>query len=116
MSDCIFCKIIRGEINTQKVYEDSDILAFHDAFPVAETHVLVVPKKHIDSLNHVEEKDLELVGKINLAIPKLAETLGLNAGFKTLINTGRAGGQTIFHLHYHILGGRFIRKDGLHQV
>jgi histidine triad (HIT) family protein len=116
MGDCIFCKIIRGEINTQKVYEDSDILAFHDAFPVAETHVLVVPKKHIDSLSHVEETDLELVGKINLAIPKLAETLGLKAGFKTLINTGRAGGQTIFHLHYHILGGRFTKKDRLHQA
>ena len=113
MSDCIFCKIINGKINSNKVYEDADILAFHDAFPVAEAHVLVVPKKHIDSLNHLEDADINLVGKINLAIPKIAQTLGLTAGFKTLINTGKAGGQSVDHLHYHILGGRFTKKDAL---
>lgn len=111
MSDCIFCKIIKGEINSNKVYEDADILAFHDAFPVAETHVLIIPKKHIDSLNHLQDEDIHLVGKINLAIPQIAQTLGLSEGFKILINTGKSGGQTVYHLHYHILGGRFTKKD-----
>ena len=113
MTDCIFCKIINGDINAQKIYEDADILAFHDAFPAAETHVLVVPKKHIDSLNHLQEEDIALVGQINIAIPKIAQTLGLKTGFKTLVNTGKAGGQSVFHLHYHILGGRFTTKHAL---
>ncbi|WP_116963886.1 histidine triad nucleotide-binding protein [Fastidiosibacter lacustris] len=115
MSDCIFCKIIKGDIPANKVYEDQDMVAFHDAFPAAETHVLVVPKKHIDSLNHLQEEDAELIAKISLAIPKLAETLGLE-GYKTLVNTGKAGGQSVFHLHYHILGGKFLKKDALQNT
>lgn len=111
MSDCIFCKIIAGQINSKKVYEDSNIFSFYDASPVAEVHVIVVPKKHIDSLKHMANEDINLVGNLNFVIPKIAHTLGLTNGFKTIINTGKEGGQNIYHLHYHILGGKFTKKD-----
>ncbi|MED7819400.1 MULTISPECIES: histidine triad nucleotide-binding protein [unclassified Francisella] len=104
MSDCIFCKIITGEIPCKKVYEDDHVLAFHDINPVADVHVLVIPKKHIASLNELSTTDEELIGKFMLSIPKVAKQMGLN-GFKTVFNTGKEGGQTVFHIHAHILGG-----------
>ena len=103
MSECIFCKIIAGELPCQKVYEDENILAFNDINPVADTHVLVIPKKHIASLADLtEETDERLMGKFTLSIPKIAKKLGLK-GFKTVINTGKEGGQIVFHIHAHIL-------------
>ena len=104
MSDCIFCKIIAGEIACEKVYEDENILAFHDINPAADVHVLVIPKKHIASLNELSDSDEQLIGKFMLSIPKVAKKMGLK-GFKTIFNTGKEGGQTVFHIHAHILGG-----------
>ncbi|APC96234.1 histidine triad nucleotide-binding protein [Francisella frigiditurris] len=109
MSDCIFCKIINGEIPCQKVYEDTDVLAFNDINPAAETHVLVIPKQHISSLNDLNNSHEQIMGKLMIAIPKIAKQLGLK-GFKTIINTGKEGGQVVFHIHAHILGGS-IKKS-----
>lgn len=105
MSDCIFCKIIAGEIPCKKVYEDENILAFHDINPVAETHALVVPKKHIEGLNKLNNEDEQVMGKFMIGISKVAKELDLR-GFKTVFNTGKEGGQTVFHIHAHILGGK----------
>ncbi|AJJ46609.1 histidine triad nucleotide-binding protein [Francisella tularensis subsp. novicida] len=109
MSDCIFCKIITGEIPSKKVYEDENIFAFHDINPAADVHILVIPKKHIASLNDLTEHDQELMGKFILSIPKVAKLMGLK-GFKTIFNTGKEGGQMVFHLHAHILGGKIRAK------
>jgi histidine triad (HIT) family protein len=104
MTDCIFCKIAAGEIPANKIYEDDDVVAFHDIRPIAPVHFMIIPKLHVDSLAHCEEKHQSLLGKILLLVPKLAEGQGLKAGFKTGINTGRAGGQEVFHLHVHVFG------------
>ncbi len=109
--DCIFCKIARGEIPCRKVYEDEDVLAFHDINPAAPVHFLVIPKRHIASLADAEEKDAPLLGKMMLLAAKLAREQGLQNGFKTAIHTGKAGGQLVFHLHIHILGGGTIKHD-----
>ena len=105
MSECIFCKIVAGEIPCKKVYEDEFILAFHDISPSADTHVLVIPKQHIASLADLDESHEKIMSKFTLSIPKVAKKLGLK-GFKTLINTGKEGGQEVFHIHAHILGGK----------
>ena len=105
MSDCIFCKIVAGKIPCKKVYEDENILAFHNINPSAEVHILVIPKKHIPSLNELELDDEKIMGKLMLAISKIAKENGLK-GFKTLINTGKEGGQIVFHIHTHILSGK----------
>ena len=104
MSSCIFCDIIKGISAARIIFEDNYLLAFYDVNPVAKIHALVMPKKHIESLNNLLEKDYILITKINVAIPKIAKELQLHKGFKTIINTGKAGGQKIFHLHYHIIG------------
>lgn len=106
MSDCIFCRIVNGEIPSQKIYEDEYCLAFKDIAPKAPVHALVIPKKHIDSLVHLTHDDRELIGRLTLAISEIAEVLGLEKGFKTLINTGPEGGQEVYHLHYHLLAGK----------
>jgi histidine triad (HIT) family protein len=108
MSDCIFCKIIRGEIPSKKVYEDDDLYAFHDINPVAPVHFMVVPKLHLASLADVNESHAALMGKMMLLAPRLAHQQGLTNGFRTVINTGRGGGQEVFHLHMHIIGGGLI--------
>lgn len=100
--DCIFCKIIKGEIPSTKVFEDDDVVAFNDANPKAEEHILVVPKKHIESVKHLELKDKELVGKLVLVAQKIAKDKGLD-GYKLVVNVGREGGQLIDHLHLHLL-------------
>lgn len=105
MDDCIFCKIIRGEIPSKKVYEDDDAYAFHDIHPAAPVHLLLIPKLHIDSLAAADESHAALLGKLLLLVPKLAKQHGLDTGFKTTVHTGRDGGQVVFHLHLHILGG-----------
>ncbi|BCM23994.1 MAG: histidine triad nucleotide-binding protein [Methylophilaceae bacterium] len=103
-TDCIFCKIVAGEIPATKVYEDEDVIAFNDIHPIAPVHFMIVPKEHIESLASAEEKHQALLGKILLLAPKLAKQQGLK-GFRTMINTGREGGQEVFHLHVHVFGG-----------
>lgn len=105
MSDCIFCKIAAGELPSNTVYEDDELLAFHDIHPFARVHVLIIPKQHIASLADCAPEHTDLLGKMLLLAPKLAKGLGLEAGFKTLINTGRGGGQEVFHIHVHVFGG-----------
>jgi len=105
MSDCLFCKIVCGEIPCRKVYEDEDVLVFHDINPVAPIHFMLVPKLHIASLAEAEDAHGTLLGKMLLLAPKLAKEQGLENGFRTVINTGKGGGQEVFHLHIHIIGG-----------
>lgn len=105
MSDCIFCKIVAGEIPSRKIYEDDDIIAFHDINPAAPVHFMVVPKLHVASLEACDQSHQALLGKILLLAPRLAKEQGLQDGFKTVINTGRGGGQIVFHLHVHVIGG-----------
>ena len=108
MSECLFCRISRGEIPCRKVYEDEDVLAFHDINPVAPVHFMLVPKLHLPSLAHAGESNADLLGKLLLLAPKLAKEQGLDNGFRTVINTGKGGGQEVFHLHVHIIGGGMI--------
>lgn len=105
MGECLFCKIANGEIPSRKVYEDGDIFAFHDINPVAPVHFMLIPKLHLDSLAHAEESHSALLGKMLLLAPRLAKEQGLDNGFRTVINTGEGGGQEVFHLHIHIIGG-----------
>ena len=108
MSDCIFCKIAAGEIPSQKVYEDDTVIAFKDLSPKAPIHVLIVPKKHIQSVAHFQAEDKELAAHIFVdVVPKLAADFGVaDAGFRLTINTGKDGGQTVPHLHVHFLAKR----------
>ena len=107
MEDCLFCKIVRGEIPSTKVYEDEEIVAFNDIEPVAPIHILVVPKKHIVSLAHMEDGDEVLVGKIYKVINKIAEEKGFKQeGYRVIVNCGKDAGQEVMHLHYHLLAGR----------
>ncbi|MDD9891423.1 MAG: histidine triad nucleotide-binding protein [Gammaproteobacteria bacterium] len=105
--DCLFCKIIAGEIPATEVYRDDDVFAFEDINPTAPTHTLVIPIKHLKDIAAAAEEDAELLGKLMLAANKIAAEKGLSeGGFRYVINTGRHGGQTVFHLHLHIIGGR----------
>jgi len=106
MKDCIFCKIVAGEIPSKKVYEDDKILAFHDINPVAPVHVLFVPKMHMGSLNDIDPSNIDYVSHILEKIPELVKTLGLSNGYRVVINTGADGRQSVDHLHIHIIGGR----------
>ena len=108
MSDCIFCKIADGEIPAQKVFEDETVIAFKDLSPKAPVHVLIVPKKHIQSVAHFQTDDKDVAAHIFVdVVPKLAAELGVAAdGFRLVINTGNNGGQSVNHLHVHLLGGR----------
>lgn len=105
MSDCIFCRIVRGEIPAKKVYEDEDILAFHDINPARPVHFLVIPKAHVVSLAECDASHQAVLGKLLLKAAELAQAQGLADGFRTIINTGRIGGQEVFHLHVHVVGG-----------
>ena len=102
----IFTKIINREIPADIVYEDEFCLAFRDVSPQAPTHVLLIPKKPVESLDGLSEADEQLAGHLLMKVPQVAATLGLTDGYRTVINTGQEGGQTVFHLHIHILGGR----------
>lgn len=107
MSDCIFCKIIKGEIPSKKVYEDDKVLAFHDINPEAPVHVLVVPKEHIESVNGINESNADVVSHIFLTINKIVKDLGIaESGYRVITNTGKDGGQTVSHMHFHVIGGR----------
>ncbi len=105
MSDCIFCKIVRGEIPCRKAYEDEDIFAFHDIRPAAPVHFLIIPKQHIASLYEADLAHAPVLGKMLALSGRLAREQGLNEGFRTIINTGRIGRQEVYHLHLHIIGG-----------
>ena len=106
MNDCIFCRIVKGEIPSKKVYEDEHTYAFEDLDPKAPTHVLVVPKKHIRGLKEAEEVDAEVVGRCHLAAAKIAKERGIEDGYRTVLNVGPGSGQSVFHMHVHLLGGR----------
>ncbi len=105
--DCLFCKIIAGEIPSSKVYEDDLVYAFNDISPAAPTHVLIIPKKHISSANELNEENAAIVSHIFLVAAKIAGQLGIaENGYRIVNNCGKDGGQTVGHLHFHLLGGR----------
>ncbi|HEY7957664.1 MAG: histidine triad nucleotide-binding protein [Polyangia bacterium] len=108
MADCLFCQIRDGAIPANKVFEDDRAIAFRDLNPQAPTHVLIVPKKHIASLETLTEDDAALVGHLHLVAQKLARDEGLADGWRVVFNTGRQAGQTVFHIHLHLLGGRAL--------
>ena len=106
MEECIFCKIIKGEIPSNKVYEDEEILAFYDINPATPIHILVIPKKHIDCIAHMEKEDEALIGRIYGVINKIAEEKGFKeSGFRVIVNSGKDSGQEVMHVHFHILAG-----------
>jgi histidine triad (HIT) family protein len=107
MSDCLFCRIIKREIPASIVYEDDRVLAFNDINPQAPTHLLIVPKRHIPSLNDLQPGDDQIVGEIVRRAAAIAKDRGISeGGFRTVFNTNREAGQTVFHIHLHLLGGR----------
>ncbi|MBQ8880586.1 MAG: histidine triad nucleotide-binding protein [Oscillospiraceae bacterium] len=109
--DCLFCKIIAGDIPSTKVYEDDTLYAFRDIAPQAPTHILVIPKAHLDSMNAVTAENSAVVAHIFEVIPKIAEAEGLSGGYRVVSNCGADAGQTVFHLHFHILGGKALSLE-----
>ncbi|MDH5778841.1 MAG: histidine triad nucleotide-binding protein [Gammaproteobacteria bacterium] len=105
MSDCLFCKIIASDIPSDKVYEDDQVLVFKDINPKAEVHLLMIPKAHVASLDELTAEHDAVIAHMMRTLPKLAKEQGLADGFRTIINTGKGGGQVVFHLHAHLLGG-----------
>ena len=105
MSDCIFCKIIAGEIPCKKIYEDADFIAFHDIRPQRPVHFLMIPKVHVATLYDATEAHQAVLGKMLVKAGEIARSLGLDDGFRTIVNTGRIGEQEVYHLHIHIMGG-----------
>jgi histidine triad (HIT) family protein len=108
-SECIFCKIVAGETPSSKVYETERVYAFHDANPQAPTHVLIVPHEHISGVSALKDEHASLVGEMMLAARNIAEQLGIGDGYRIVVNNGRKAGQSVFHLHLHLLGGRPMR-------
>ncbi len=107
MNDCLFCKIIKGEIPSKKVYEDEYVYAFWDISPTAPVHILVIPKKHISTLNDVDNENSQTIAKIYEAIPKIAKEQGIDEnGYRVVSNCNKDAGQTVFHIHFHLIGGR----------
>ncbi len=104
-TSCLFCRIARGELASRSVYEDDELVVFHDIHPAAPVHLLIVPKLHIDSLISVEPEHQALLGKMLLLAPRLAQEQGAADGFRVVVNNGPGGGQEVFHLHFHVLGG-----------
>jgi len=110
MKDCIFCKIIDGEIPSEKVYESETVLAFKDINPQAPVHILVIPKMHIESLNDLTEDNIGAAAEIMLVVKQLAAEFNLQNGYRVVTNIGENGGQTVHHLHFHILGGEKLTE------
>ncbi|MDR0490910.1 MAG: histidine triad nucleotide-binding protein [Oscillospiraceae bacterium] len=106
MPDCIFCKIIAGEIPSQRVYEDDNVYAFRDITPQAPVHILIIPKEHIASAADLSAENSHLAARCLEAAAKIAKSEGISAGFRIITNSGADGGQTVFHLHFHLLGGK----------
>ena len=105
MSDCLFCKIVEGSIPSEKVFENDDVIVFKDIYPKADVHLLMIPKVHVASLNELGPEHDALVAKMVRLLPQIAREQGLESGFRTIINTGPGGGQEVYHLHIHLLGG-----------
>jgi len=105
MSDCLFCKIAAGEIPADIVFEDEQVVVFRDIYPKADVHLLLIPRQHIASLDELEPAHDALIAHMMRLLPKLAKDQGLDDGYRTIVNTGPGGGQEIFHLHLHLLGG-----------
>jgi len=105
MSDCVFCKIVEGKIPSRKLYEDEEMLAFHDIHPAAPVHFMIIPKKHVDSLATCDDSHAPVLGRMMAMAGRLAHEQGATDGFRTVVNTGRVGRQDVYHLHIHILGG-----------
>ena len=107
MNECLFCKMVSGVIPCDKVHENENVLAFRDIDPKAPTHILIIPKKHITTLNEINENDQELLGELLLTAKKIAKDEGIDtSGYRTVFNCNSDGGQTVFHIHMHLLGGR----------
>ena len=111
MENCLFCKIVAGEIPSTKVYEDETVLAFRDIAPQAPTHILVIPKAHIPSVNAVTGENSAVVAHIFTVIPRIAAAEGLTGGYRVVSNCGDDAGQTVHHLHFHILGGKKLALE-----
>ncbi len=109
MSDCLFCKISRGEIPSKKVYEDEYTFAFEDIDPKAPTHVLVIPKKHLAGLKDATADDAEIIGRCHLVAAKIAQDRKIEDSYRTVLNVGPGSGQSVFHFHVHLIGGRDLR-------
>jgi histidine triad (HIT) family protein len=108
MNDCLFCRIIRGEIPSKKIYEDEHTFAFEDINPQAPTHVLIIPKEHIGGLKEASLEQAEIVGRCHLTAANIARQRGIEEGYRTVLNVGPGAGQSVFHLHVHLLGGRSL--------
>jgi histidine triad (HIT) family protein len=106
MKDCLFCRIIRGEVPAKKVFEDADTYAFEDINPQAPTHVLVIPKKHIRGLKEATPEDAATIGRCHLVAAEIARDRGIEDGYRTVLNVGPRAGQSVFHVHVHLIGGR----------
>jgi histidine triad (HIT) family protein len=106
MNDCIFCKIVDGQIPADTVYKDDDVIAFRDLRPQAPVHLLVVPRRHIASLDAADPDDAALLGKVLLVARQLAKEQKVESGYRVVINCGAPAGQSVFHIHFHVLGGR----------
>lgn len=106
MNDCLFCRILTGEIPSKKVYEDEHVYAFDDVRPQAPTHVLIIPKRHIRGLKEATQADGEAIGRCHLAAASIARQRNIEDGYRTVLNVGPGSGQSVFHLHVHLLGGR----------
>jgi histidine triad (HIT) family protein len=107
-ANCLFCRILRGEIPAKKVYENEYVLAFEDIDPKAPTHVLVIPKKHFAGLKEAQVGDAEVIGRCHLAAAEIARQRNIEHGYRTVLNVGPGAGQSVFHLHVHLLGGRSL--------
>lgn len=113
MTACIFCKIITGERPAQIIHQDEQVTAFHDIHPVAPVHILIVPNRHINSVNELSKSDESLVGRLFIVARQIAKDLGVaDDGYRLVINTGWQGGQTVFHMHIHLVAGRQMRALG----
>jgi histidine triad (HIT) family protein len=106
MTECLFCRIVRGDVPANKVYEDEHTFAFEDINPQGPTHVLVIPKKHIAGLKEAKAEDAELLGRCQLAAAEIARQRSIEAGYRTVLNVGPGAGQSVFHMHVHLIGGR----------
>ncbi len=109
MADCLFCKIIEGKIPSKKVYDDDRVYVFEDINPGAPTHVLIIPKKHLKGLKEAEAADAELLGYMQLVAAKIGRERGIEDGYRTVLNVGPRSGQSVFHIHLHLLGGRDLK-------
>ena len=109
MSECLFCRIVRGDVPSKKVYEDEHTFAFEDINPQGPTHVLVIPKKHIPGLKEAKAEDAELLGRCQLAAAEIARQRSIENGYRTVLNVGPGAGQSVFHMHVHLIGGRNLQ-------